>query len=91
MTRKSIFSIYLAVLVTVCIGPATAMEEAVLGNPEAPVTIIEFASLSCPHCAAFHKERFPWLKKNFIDTGKVKFIFRDFPSVSYTHLRAHET
>ena len=79
MTRKSIFSIYLAVLVIVCIRPATAIEEAVLGNPEAPVTIIEFASLSCPHCAAFHKERFPWLKKNFIDTGKVKFIFRDFP------------
>jgi protein-disulfide isomerase len=46
---------------------------------DAPVTIIEFASLSCPHCAVFHKERFPWLKKNFIDTGKVRFIFRDFP------------
>ena len=58
---------------------AGALVDPVLGDPDAPVTIIEFASLSCPHCAAFHKERFPWLKKNFIDTGKVRFIFRDFP------------
>jgi protein-disulfide isomerase len=53
--------------------------EKVLGDPNAKVTIIEFASLSCPHCAEFHKTRFAWLKTNFIDTGEVKFIFRDFP------------
>lgn len=53
--------------------------EKILGDPNARVTIIEFASLSCPHCAEFHKTRFAWLKTNFIDTGKVKFIFRDFP------------
>jgi len=53
--------------------------EKILGDPNAKVTIIEFASLSCPHCAEFHKTRFAWLKTNFIDTGEVKFIFRDFP------------
>lgn len=51
----------------------------VMGNPDAPVTIIEYASLSCPHCAAFHHETFPELKKEFIDTGKARFIFRHFP------------
>lgn len=50
-----------------------------IGNPNAPVTIIEFSSLSCPHCASFHSGALPDLKKDYIDTGKVKFIFRDFP------------
>ncbi len=54
-------------------------DEKALGDPAARVTIIEFASLSCPHCAEFHKFRFDWLKENYIDTGKVRFIFRDFP------------
>ena len=58
---------------------AEASDEKVLGDPAASVTIIEFASLSCPHCAEFHKTRFDWLKENYIDTGKVRFIFRDFP------------
>ena len=58
---------------------AEARDEKVLGDPAASVTIIEFASLSCPHCAEFHKTRFDWLKENYIDTGKVRFIFRDFP------------
>ena len=58
---------------------AEASDEKVLGDPGASVTIIEFASLSCPHCAEFHKTRFDWLKENYIDTGKVRFIFRDFP------------
>lgn len=51
----------------------------VMGDPEAKVTIIEYASLSCPHCAHFHKDTFPELKKKYIDTGKVTFIFRNFP------------
>lgn len=50
-----------------------------LGNPDAPVTIIEYASLSCPHCASFHKDTFPLIQKEYIDTGKVFFIFRHFP------------
>lgn len=58
---------------------AAPPEDRVLGDPDAPVTIIEYASLSCPHCATFHASRFPWLKENYIETGQVKFIFRDFP------------
>ena len=50
-----------------------------LGNPKAPVTMIEYASMTCPHCANFEKETFPALKKRYIDTGKVYFIFREFP------------
>ncbi len=51
----------------------------VMGADDAPVTIIEFSSMSCPHCATFHKDTLPGLKKNYIDTGKVKYILREFP------------
>lgn len=53
--------------------------ERVLGAPDAPVTIIEYSSLTCPHCADFHIHTLPKLKAAYIDTGKVRFIFRDFP------------
>jgi len=49
------------------------------GPADAKVTIVEYASLTCPHCAKFHKEIYPGLKAKYIDTGKVRFIFRDFP------------
>jgi len=51
----------------------------VLGSPDAPVTIIEYASMTCPHCSHFHETTFPEMKKKYIDTGKVRFIFREFP------------
>ncbi len=51
----------------------------VLGDPKAPVTLIEYASFTCPHCAHFHTQVLPELKKKWIDTGKVKLVFRDFP------------
>src|SRR6202007_355378 len=50
-----------------------------LGSDSAPVTIIEYASMTCPHCAHFSETTFPELKKRYIDTGKVRFIFREFP------------
>lgn len=50
-----------------------------LGDKNAPVTMIEYASLSCPHCASFARESFEKLKSEFIDTGKVQFAFRSFP------------
>jgi protein-disulfide isomerase len=53
--------------------------ENVLGKEDAPVTIIEYASTTCPACGHFHKTTFPELKKRYIDTGKVRFIFREFP------------
>lgn len=55
------------------------LSERVLGKADAPVTVIEYASMTCPHCAAFHAGPYPALKKEYIKTGKVKFIFRDFP------------
>ncbi len=51
----------------------------VLGNAEAPVTIYEFSSLGCSHCSDFHLNMLPELKKEFIDTGKAKLVFADFP------------
>jgi protein-disulfide isomerase len=53
--------------------------DVVLGSDKAPVTIIEYASMTCPHCAHFSATTFPELQKRYIDTGKVKFIFREFP------------
>lgn len=50
-----------------------------MGPDTAKVTIVEYASASCPHCAAFNNEQFGKLKMDYIDTGKVKFIFREFP------------
>jgi len=49
----------------------------VLGDPNAPVTLIEYASFTCPHCAHFHQDQFQKLKANYIDTGKVRFILRE--------------
>ena len=59
------------------------LPDEVLGKDDAPNTIIEYASLTCPHCARFHTEVFPELKKRYIDTGKVRFIFREFPLDNY--------
>lgn len=50
-----------------------------LGNKDAKVTIIEYASMTCSHCATFHEKTFPVLKSKWIDTGKVRFILREFP------------
>lgn len=53
--------------------------DVVLGNDKAPVTIIEYASMTCPHCAAFHNDVFAAFQAAYIDTGKVRFIIREFP------------
>ena len=55
------------------------LPDQVLGSPDAPVTIVEYASMTCGHCAAFHEKTYPELKKRYIDTGKVRFVFREFP------------
>jgi len=51
----------------------------VLGDAKAPITLIEYASFTCPHCAHFHTQILPDIKKKWIDTGKVKLVYRDFP------------
>ena len=65
--------------------PAAAAEvsERTLGDATAPVTVVEYFSFTCPHCARFHAETFPEIRKRYIDTGKVKWIFRDFPLDRY--------
>ncbi len=56
---------------------AAAPDDMSLGNPHARVTVVEYASLGCPHCATWAKEVFPDFKKTYIDTGKVRFVFRE--------------
>jgi len=58
---------------------AQALPEMIMGDDKAPVTIVEYASMTCPHCAHFQETTFPELKKRYIDTGKVRFITREFP------------
>jgi len=55
------------------------LPDQVLGKADAPVTIVEYASLTCGHCAQFHTTTYPVLKEKYIDTGKVKFVLREFP------------
>ncbi|WP_428699831.1 DsbA family protein [Stappia sp.] len=55
------------------------LPEKVLGEEGAPLTIVEYASMTCGHCANFHKATYPHLKKEYIETGKARFIFREFP------------
>lgn len=56
---------------------ADAIQEITLGDPDAPVKVTEYASFTCPHCADFHKNTFPAFKRDYIDTGKVFFTYRE--------------
>ncbi|MBI1327912.1 MAG: thioredoxin domain-containing protein [Alphaproteobacteria bacterium] len=63
--------------------PARTVEDMMgvrsLGDESAPVTVIEYSSLTCSHCADFHKNSLPAIKQQYVDTGKVRFIFKEFP------------
>ena len=61
------------------VAKPVSLPDMALGPADAKVTITEFASMTCPHCAAFNAETFPKIKANYIDTGKVRYIFREFP------------
>ncbi|MEK6845695.1 MAG: DsbA family protein, partial [Nanoarchaeota archaeon] len=56
-----------------------------MGENKAKVTIVEFSDFECPYCAKFHQQTFPQIKKDYIDTGKVRFIYRDFPLPFHNH------
>jgi protein-disulfide isomerase len=56
-----------------------AIGERALGSDDAPVTIVEYASATCPHCARYHTDTFPTLKEEYVDTGRVRYVFREFP------------
>ena len=55
------------------------LEDIVMGDKDAPNVIVEYASMTCPHCAHFYTEVFPEVKTKYIDTGKARFVFREFP------------
>lgn len=73
----------------VAVSPAFADDKAdalrindtdvVLGSDTAPITVIEYASMTCGHCAHFETDTFPKIKENYIDTGKIRFVLRDMP------------
>lgn len=69
-------------------GVAAAVAERTLGDPGANVTVVEWFSMTCPHCAAFHLQTLPELKKRYVDNGKVRFVVRDFPTDAVA-LKAH--
>jgi protein-disulfide isomerase len=61
------------------VAQPVSLPDMALGPANAPVTITEYSSMSCPHCAAFGENVFPMLRAKYIDTGKVRFVFREFP------------
>lgn len=62
---------------------AVTKEDMSMGSPNAPVTVFEYASASCPHCARFNNDVFPQVKAKYIDTGKVRWVFREFLTPPY--------
>ena len=65
--------------VAALVAKPMSLPDMALGSAKAPVSITEYASMTCPHCAAFEQNVFPMLKSKYIDTGKVRFVFREFP------------
>jgi protein-disulfide isomerase len=61
------------------VAKPVSLPDMALGPANAPVTITEFASMTCPHCAAFNETVFPKIKSEYIDTGKIRYVFREFP------------
>jgi protein-disulfide isomerase len=61
------------------VAKPVSLPDMALGPADAPITITEFASMTCPHCAAFNADVFPKIKSAYIDTGKIRYVFREFP------------
>jgi protein-disulfide isomerase len=61
------------------VAKPVSLPDMALGPANAPVTITEYASMTCPHCAAFNAEVFPKIKSTYIETGKIRYVFREFP------------
>ena len=65
--------------IAAAVAKPVSLPDMAIGSAKAPVTITEYSSMSCPHCAAFGENVFPMLRSKYIDTGKVRFVFREFP------------
>ncbi|MGF1641181.1 MAG: DsbA family protein [Rhodospirillales bacterium] len=80
---QAIAVVLIVLAVPAAAGGATAVEarlaERSLGDPAAPVTLVEYSSLTCPHCATFHTETLPKIKEAYIDTGLVRLVYQDYP------------
>ena len=61
------------------VAKPVSLPDMALGPKDAPVTITEYASMTCPHCAAFNEKVFPQIKSEYIDTNKIRYVFREFP------------
>jgi len=79
-----LFTLVVALGFGACAQAADKVEmfpiDQVMGKADAPITIIEYASTTCPHCATAHKQVLPEIKKSWIDTGKARLVYRDFPT-----------
>ena len=88
MKRRAVLVLsFAAALATVVAGPAAAAvlppvtaQDNILGRVDAPVTVVEYASFTCPHCADFHTQVLPAFKAKYIDTGKVRLVYRNLPT-----------
>ena len=78
--RPLLIAAALALGLAACSKPGAAItsDDMTLGNPKAKVTVVEYASASCPHCAEFNNDTFPAFKAKYIDTGKIHYVFREF-------------
>ena len=65
--------------IAAAVAKPVSLPDMAIGSATAPITITEYSSMSCPHCAAFGQNVFPMLRSKYIDTGKVRFVFREFP------------
>lgn len=72
-------SVHAQSAITEAVAKPVSLPDIAIGSEKAPVTITEYSSMSCPHCAAFGQNVFPMLRSKYIDTGKVRFVFREFP------------
>ncbi len=76
--RLSLAAATLALPATLVLGQeAPAIPDMAVGSPDAPITVIEYASFTCPHCATFHDSVYRDLKRDYVDTGKVRFVHRE--------------
>ena len=95
--RKVLLSLlFLAAIPALAADKSSPLDE-MIGKPDAPITIIEYGSLTCSHCAEIAEKVFPQLKKDWLDTGKAKLIYRDFPrdpldqaAAMISHCAGHE-
>ena len=89
-TRRTLFAALGATLLAACsqadgqnppaAASGPALTDIILGDPDAPITVTEYASWTCPACLQFHEDVMPMLKSEYIETGQVKLVFREFPT-----------